>query len=1049
MLTPTPTKVPCPYPDCSGMVIPGSKICVRCAGRLMQCPQGHVMAADIGFCHVCGYENISIVKPVQPVAEPLLEPNSSVKVKSILITSDEFIRLIAKAYYEAALGNASMRNAVDALEVIRTAIIDGQNHFEVWNVIDQCIGKVEDEQFQKILIKFRSGFVQQVLTNELFRLREAFRGNPEAGWIEWLRAYTASFTYGRGNFCLALSEERFQFPVGTTSVVEKIRRSTKYMLHSRWPETYNMIIYLAEQECIPNAHRAKMYVTAAEIQLYHLENPNKAKDLLERGKKLDPGESRIICGCGEYCLEQNKFDKAKEYFQEAVYQNPLMADGYVLMGDYYERQGNLDAAEEWYRAAIKNKCGDSQGYISLLRLYGRPEKFATHETDMLPLLNRSIAVDPEGEYKAYLTMGYTYQQNKQYEKAYYWYDKAIELEKTRLDAYISKGYSYVEEKNYEQAQAAFQKAIEVAPEALDGYWGMAWLKEQQGQSEDALYWHEQSLQRRPSWEGRIRGRIGDIRLRLRQYEEAENELLKALRFEPDNQSVLRSLHDLAYDLKLNNANTAIRVYDEIRQIIGESYEANYHSNLAKVYGVLKDWTRAKEEFKTAFELDKNEDVFRREMAYIYNTEGNEHFNPNNFQEAIKKYEEAALWNPNESLYHLNLSLAWENLKVPGNRIEELENAITALRKALELEPENKKYAGRLESLGLKKKLVITCGEPALNFTPILTPIAVELAHNLLPYILSSGTKELSADFIRLINAMRSRIQERFGVRIPGVRFREGINMSGNYVFILMETPIASANTVLDKKFFPGRLEELTALEIAGEEAFNSTTGVAGYWIAQTDWEKAKNGGLFLWEVNEYILRHLEAVLQKNLVEFVDHQEVMSILGYDETYDNIKNSPERFATLIEILKKLVREEVPITSLNSICNKFTSLLAVGIDAMNIVERLRSLPEILPSLPGNNDQYSFYQLSKSFEVTIDKSISEENILSLEPEKAHDILKAVRDKVGSEKHVAIIVKKAKLRPFIKRLIEYEFPDIPILSRQELLSGLEGKVIGVIDPAI
>ncbi len=62
------SKVPCPYPDCSGMIIPGSKICVQCEGRLMQCPQGHVMAEKYGICHMCGYKKIGGVEVVQPIA---------------------------------------------------------------------------------------------------------------------------------------------------------------------------------------------------------------------------------------------------------------------------------------------------------------------------------------------------------------------------------------------------------------------------------------------------------------------------------------------------------------------------------------------------------------------------------------------------------------------------------------------------------------------------------------------------------------------------------------------------------------------------------------------------------------------------------------------------------------------------------------------------------------------------------------------------------------------------------------------------------------------
>jgi len=50
-------RVPCPYPDCRGEVIPSKKFCVTCKRPLMPCPEcQEVMAQRIGFCDNCGYD---------------------------------------------------------------------------------------------------------------------------------------------------------------------------------------------------------------------------------------------------------------------------------------------------------------------------------------------------------------------------------------------------------------------------------------------------------------------------------------------------------------------------------------------------------------------------------------------------------------------------------------------------------------------------------------------------------------------------------------------------------------------------------------------------------------------------------------------------------------------------------------------------------------------------------------------------------------------------------------------------------------------------------
>ena len=969
-----------------------------------------------------------------------------------MVNSDKFIQLIAKAYYEAALENVNMQNAIDALEPIRKAVISGENHFNIWGVIDKYIGQTEDDRLQKVLIKFCNRFKEQVITVEIVHLHEVFRSNPNDGWTEWLRTFTNAFTYWRLKFCLVFSEEQFPFPAGTAPVVEKIRQSTRYALHSRWPEVYGSLIYLTEQECIPKSLRANMLVAAAEIQLYYLLKPDDAKDLLQRGKELAPRESRVIIGWGEYWLQKKEFDKAKDCFQEVIRQDSILTNGYTHMGNCYEEQNDLDAAEEWYIEAIKKRSGDSEGYLNLLRLYGRPEKLETHEAKLSPLLNRAISVDPLGEYDAYLTMGYIYQQNKQYGKAYYWYDKAIELDETRIGGYTDKGYLYLEENNYEQASVFFQIAIKVATEAFDGYWGMASLYERQELLEDALKWYSQCLQKRPSWEGLIRGKIGEMELRQGKYEEAKNELFKALRFDPDNQAVLHSIYNLASELIIDNVKAAFRVHDEIRQIVGESYEAEYHSKLATVYEELKDWTKAREEIELSYQIDKNEDGYRREMTHIFNAEGNACYSQDDYRTAIKKYGKALEFNPKDEIIHSNLAGAWEKLEDPGRMVEGLGNAISALQKAHDLNPDDSKYAEKLHRLQRKKNIGEHFGEKALEWLPVVTPIAVEVAGNLMPYV-GSGTGELHPTLNGLIGNMREDIYKAMGVNVPGIRFRgnEGDLPKGAYIIMINEVPLVMETISEEKRLFPGPIENLTPLGIPRDETVNPQTGDEAVWISREDWGAVESAGYSLWGFIEYMVQHLNAVILRNLGEFLGHQEVMNLLEITlpDIYKQMYDAPADLSALTSVFKGLLNEGVPITAVEKIVEKFNKLRRGEDDLLTIVEKIRCIPEIRPKLLGNNEQYSFYRLGQNFESEINGSIyrnGSQTVLAMEPEICQDVLKAVREKVDSKRHISLLVENGELRPFVKKLIELEFPLVPVLSRQELLNEHYDNIVGKIE---
>jgi len=69
----------------------------------------------------------------------------------------------------------------------------------------------------------------------------------------------------------------------------------------------------------------------------------------------------------------------------------------------------------------------------------------------------------------------------------------------------------------------------------------------------------------------------------------------------------------------------------------------------------------------------------------------------------------------------------------------------------------------------------------------------------------------------------------------------------------------------------------------------------------------------------------------------------------------------------------------------------------------------------------------------------------LSLDPAIAHDILDAVRREIGARAPAAqksVVVTDMELRRFVRRMFELEFPEVSILSYQELSPSLNVQPI-------
>ncbi len=932
--------------------------------------------------------------------------------------------LIAEAYYAAVLAGTDMRIATEALEAVRKAFANGTDPFKRWDAIDDQIGLASDTALQGVLANLRDRFADRVRSFEVGRVHEAFAAGTQRGWNEWLAACTEALTHWRMQLALALAAEEFPFPRESRKLVERIQQWTKYSVHERWPEAYILFAYLAEQDALTPAQRAGLLVFCAEIHLYHFVRFPDAKILLERAEALVPPsdsecESLVTAAWAEYWLEQGQIKKAEDLCQKVIDLNPLRTSGYTLMGQCYERQNDLSTAEEWYREAIKKQSGNSLGYRRLLGLYGRPELLGSHEGQLQPLLERAIMVNPEGKYRVYLEMAYVYQQSKDYQKAYDWYNRAISIDPLRLGAYTDLGYASIEEKRFDQAYAAFAKAIEVAPESFDGHWGIAWLCEQQQEWEKALSSYKECLPRRAEWESQVRTKIGDLWYKLGRYREAVEEATEALELEPTNPAALDTLESIAVDYYKTqaDADAAVHIYETIRRTKGEPYEAAYHNRIG------------------------NLQYYRRDYA-----------------SAIKAYQAAIKADPSDPVYHSNLALAWENFKVPGQRLQAITNAVAALDEALRLRPQDNDYQQQRESLALRKGFGLKCGEAAFDLAPPALPLAISITPDLVGYVASGATEELLPELLELTHVLRTRIGERLGVQVPRINFKDIQDASipeGTYLFSWMENPIGlgrlSSNGRLFR-FFPGPRAQLESIQISGQQGINPHTGTEGWWVAQDDWTRVEGAGLELWKVMEYPIRHLQVILEKIMFELIGHQEVLSLFEGRKASDVLKKSPHKLTALTEVIRGLLAEEVPIKARDEIGDEFDRLFGSGKSLTAIVECVRSVTQVRSDLPGNNDRFNIYRLGKGLDAHVSRFVQREDqleYLAVEEGDYMKVLEALRNGlVNSQAPAALLVERSELRGHVRRLIGWANPDLPVLSRLEFLPELETMIRGEIDLA-
>lgn len=116
-----------------------------------------------------------------------------------------------------------------------------------------------------------------------------------------------------------------------------------------------------------NPHNKEILNAIGIVYLLHLEETDKAIEYFERAVKEDPLYSEAFNNLGYGFEKKGDFEKAISFYRKAL-SNPLYPTAekaYINMGNSYYRLGNFDAALQSYKEAIKRAPDLSLAYWRL------------------------------------------------------------------------------------------------------------------------------------------------------------------------------------------------------------------------------------------------------------------------------------------------------------------------------------------------------------------------------------------------------------------------------------------------------------------------------------------------------------------------------------------------------------------------------------------------------------------------------------------------------------------------------------------------------------
>lgn len=338
-----------------------------------------------------------------------------------------------------------------------------------------------------------------------------------------------------------------------------------------------------------------------------------------------------------------------------------------------------------------------------------------------------------------------------------------------------------------------------------------------------------------------------------------------------------------------------------------------------------------------------------------------------------------------------------------------------------------------------------------NVYSLLTvePIEMEFGYSLIPLVdESSGGKLIS----RIVIFRRQYAQD-MGFVIPSIRLHDGAALGTNqYIIRIRGEEVARGEVLVD--YYLALEPPNPSGQIDGIEAIEPAYGIPSRWILPENKEMAEIYGYTVITPLTVMLTHLSETIKKHAYELLGRTEVMQLVEHlkktdpDLVADAIPNVVT-YANLEKILRNLLKEGIPIRDLGLILEAIVDA-GPGRDIDAVTEQVRArLSRTITRRFCDNGQLRVVTLDAEVEKKILSALTKNEqgvYLALTPDVMQQImaqLGELRKKFQELSQTPVVLTSQVIRVYLGRLIGQFYPDVYVLSFNEITSNIQIQAIG------
>ena len=304
-----------------------------------------------------------------------------------------------------------------------------------------------------------------------------------------------------------------------------------------------------------------------------------------------------------------------------------------------------------------------------------------------------------------------------------------------------------------------------------------------------------------------------------------------------------------------------------------------------------------------------------------------------------------------------------------------------------------------------------------------------------------------------ITTLREDVAQEHGFWIPKARIRDNLQINVNeYRFLICGREVGKGRIVVNHflAINPGNINS----EIEGEETRDPAFDLPAKWVPETLRRRAEMMGYTVVDAPTVLITHLSECLRKHAHELLSRQDLQLMLDKlkdiaPTTVDDIKPDTVRPATLHQVLVHLLREGIPITSLEKIVESAVHYGATHKDPVELTERIRGGIGhlICDRFRDAQGKVRVIVLEPKLEHRFRQQATAESI-AIRPEELERLIQLLQSKWEASRlknEPAAVLVDSSIRYALHRTVFRSLPELAIIAYSEIPSDLLIEAVGSI----